>query len=93
MVSQNPTSSESAILCTIFYDKYYNTQVAYLPTQILSELFKHNGLDGLFCKSHLGSGNNYILFEPAYVNMISCEIKTTKSINFKFDEFDGRGRF
>ena len=65
---------------------------AYIPTQILSELFRHNGLDGLFCKSHLGLGNNYILFKPADAIMISCEIKTTKSVNFKFEVFDGSYR-
>ncbi|MDR3501739.1 MAG: RES family NAD+ phosphorylase [Legionella sp.] len=66
---------------------------AYIPTQILSELFKHSGLDGLFCKSHLGIGNNFILFQPFRANMIACEIRTTKSVSFEFEMFDRESRW
>lgn len=65
---------------------------AYIPTQILSELFKHSGFDGLFCNSHLGSGYNYILFQPAYADMINCKLNTTKSVNYNFEVFDERDR-
>lgn len=61
---------------------------AYVPTQILSELFRHSGFDGLVCKSHLGAGKNYILFQPAYADMQNCELMTTKSVNFIFETFD-----
>lgn len=61
---------------------------AYVPTQILSELFRHSGFDGLFCKSHLGSGVNYILFQPAYADMKNCELKITKSVSFNFEALD-----
>ena len=65
---------------------------AYIPTQILSELFKHSGFDGLFWKSHLASGYNYILFQPAYADMINCKLNTTKSVNYNFEMFDEKDR-
>ena len=65
---------------------------AYVPTQILSELFRHSGFDGLICKSHLGSGKNYILFQPVYADMENCKLMTTKSVTHIFEAFDYKDR-
>ncbi len=62
----------------------------YVPTQILSELFNHEGFDGLYFKSHLGPGINYVIFEPANVDMKNCALKYTKKVEYSFDEFDPR---
>lgn len=60
----------------------------YVPTQILSELFKDEGFDGLYFKSHLGPGINYVIFKPAYVDMTKCVLKHTKKVEYSFEEFD-----
>lgn len=62
----------------------------YVPTQILSELFKDEGFDGVYFKSHLGPGINYVIFEPADVDMESCVLKHTKKVEYSFEEFDQR---
>lgn len=62
----------------------------YAPTQILSELFKDEGFDGVYFKSHLGPGINYVIFEPAYVDMENCALKYTKKVEYSFEVFDPR---
>jgi len=62
----------------------------YVPTQILSELFNHEGFDGLYFKSHLGTGINYVIFEPANVDMTNCVLKYTQKVEYSFEEFDQR---
>lgn len=60
----------------------------YVPTQILSELINDEGFDGLYFKSHLGPGINYVIFEPACVDMENNELKYTKKVDYSFEEFD-----
>lgn len=62
----------------------------YVPTQILSELFNDEGFDGLYFKSHLGPGINYVIFEPANVDMTDCVLKYTKKVDYSFVDFDQR---
>lgn len=64
------------------------SNAAYVPTQILSELFRHSGYDGLVCKSHLGEGKNYILFQLTDADMKNSELMTTKQVNYNFETFD-----
>jgi len=59
----------------------------YIPTQILAELFRSKGFDGLCCKSHLGPGLNYILFETHYADMEKCVLKEVKAVNYDFNDF------
>jgi hypothetical protein len=56
----------------------------YAPTQVLSELFRRNGFDGIRYKSHLGSGHNYALFELGAANLQSCQLCVLKNISFSF---------
>ena len=59
----------------------------YIPTQIISELFKSKGFDGIKYKSMLASGNNYALFnieDAIPITGVVCKIKKIK-YNFKQD--------
>ena len=57
----------------------------YVPTQILAELFKSEGYDGICCKSSFGSGYNYILFDLMSCEQISTTVMDVESINIKFN--------
>lgn len=59
----------------------------YVPTQILAELFKHNGYDGVVYKSNLGTGNNLVLFELNNADLKNCFLYKTKHIKFTFEQY------
>jgi hypothetical protein len=59
----------------------------YVPTQILAELFKSKGFDGVGYKSSLrGDGYNLALFDLESATMVDCQIFTVDSILFEFSE-------
>ncbi|MBU2812713.1 RES family NAD+ phosphorylase [Acidithiobacillus thiooxidans] len=58
----------------------------YAPTQILAELFKNNGFDGVAYKSMLSDGNNVVLFHPEEAEMLNCSLYVTKNVIFEFGE-------
>lgn len=62
----------------------------YVPTQIIAELFKRNGYDGIAYKSAFGeNGYNVALFEVAAANLTYCELQEVTGIEFKFDQRRG----
>lgn len=64
-----------------------NDSVAdYIPTQILAEFFKNNGLDGIAYKSNLGKGHNIVLFDINIADIADCFLYETDKINFSFKE-------
>jgi hypothetical protein len=58
----------------------------YAPTQILGELFKSAGYDGIGFKSALGEGTNIALFDLDAVKIRSCEVHRVKSVAYTHDE-------
>ena len=58
----------------------------YIPTQIIAELFKNNGLDGIAYKSNLGKGHNVVLFDIIIADIANCFLYETDKINFSFKE-------
>jgi len=61
-------------------------QADYVPTQILAELFKSNGYDGLVYKSSCGLGHNIALFEIDSAKMLNGRVCTAESVRFVFDK-------
>ena len=62
-----------------------NDEVAdYVPTQIIAELFKNNGYDGIAYKSAFGAGSNIVLFDLESANLVSCALYEVKNIEFNF---------
>ena len=64
-----------------------NDSVAdYIPTQIIAELFKNNGLDGIEYKSDLGKGHNIVLFDINIADIVNRFLYGTDKIDFSFKE-------
>ena len=61
----------------------------YVPTQVIAELFKNEGLDGIAYKSAFGKkGYNIVLFDPADAELTSCALFEAKSLKFRFEQSD-----
>jgi hypothetical protein len=61
----------------------------YVATQILAELFKKEGFDGIVYKSNFGEeGYNIALFDITAADLINCAIHQVDSIEFKFSQED-----
>ncbi len=58
----------------------------YVPTQIIAELFKAHGFDGIAYRSSLGPGHNLALFDLNAAELINCHLFEVKTINFEFNE-------
>ncbi len=58
----------------------------YVSTQIISELFRENGYDGIAYRSSLGEGYNLALFDVSVAIPINCFLHKLNSINFDFGE-------
>ena len=58
----------------------------YVPTQIIAELFKSEGFDGVVYKSALSDGFNLVLFDINAANIVNCSLYEAKEIKFSFSE-------
>lgn len=58
----------------------------YVPTQIIAELFKDKGFDGLGYRSSLGDGFNIVLFDIKAAENINCFLYKIDSVDFKFSQ-------
>ena len=58
----------------------------YAPTQIIAELFKNNGFDGIVYKSMLSEGYNVALFHSDTAEILNCFLFEAKKVNFEFEE-------
>ena len=65
----------------------------YIPTQILSELFKSNGLDGVAYKSSYGeAGYNMALFDLDAANVGDCYLCRVDDVSLKISHIDSATR-
>jgi hypothetical protein len=61
----------------------------YAPTQILAELFKLAGLDGVAYRSKFGeNGHNIALFDIEAADLLNCGLYRVDNINMEFSEQD-----
>lgn len=60
----------------------------YAPTQILAELFKRAGLNGVIYRSNFGEGFNIALFDPNDADLINCGLYETEKMQPLFKEAD-----
>ncbi len=63
----------------------------YAPTQIIAEMFRQRGLDGVAYKSSLTSGLNVAFFSLAAADLVTRSLHEVESISFKFRKV-GRGK-
>jgi RES domain-containing protein len=53
---------------------------AYAPTQVIAELFKMHGFDGIAYRSSLGPGHNMALFDLTMASVAACTLVVIKSV-------------
>jgi hypothetical protein len=58
---------------------------AYLPTQILAEVFKAEGFDGVAYQSGLERGINVALFDPTAAKLMHRFVYTLKKLQYHFE--------
>lgn len=64
-----------------------NDVADYVPTQILSEIFKHNGCDGVKYRSAFSNtGHNLALFDTTAADLLSCALFYPTKIAIEFQE-------
>ena len=56
----------------------------YVPTQIIAELFKKEGYDGLIYKSALADGFNLVLFDVDSAKIVNCSVFEVGPIDFDY---------
>ena len=61
----------------------------YAPTQVIAELFKNEGFDGIAYKSVFGEdGYNIALYRLADAELTTCALHEVKSLASSFEQFD-----
>ena len=59
----------------------------YVPTQILAELFRHHGYDGVVYSSSVAKGHNVALFDTDAAKLTMCELHKVDTIEYRASEF------
>jgi hypothetical protein len=60
-------------------------QSAYIPTQILAEIFKAEGFDGIAYRSGLDSGMNVVLFRRRAAKLVRLYLYQLKKVRYDFE--------
>jgi hypothetical protein len=88
--SQEPDADEREQAVWADVDRAFSTPVNpsddladYAPTQIVAEVFRTRGLDGIAYRSALGSGQNVALFDIDSVDLETCEFVDVDKVEFK----------
>lgn len=63
-----------------------DTSADYAPTQIIAEMFKSEGFDGLAYRSAFAGGYNVALFDITSAEQVNCFLVETKELKFEFEE-------
>jgi hypothetical protein len=58
----------------------------YAPTQILAELFKQNGFDGILFRSSLADGHNLVLFDLDAARLTGCCLYQVTKFYLEFEQ-------
>jgi hypothetical protein len=57
----------------------------YVPTQIVAELFRRNGYDGIAYTSNVGRGKNVALFKLDQIEIMMVGISRVKAVSYEFE--------
>ena len=61
----------------------------YVPTQIIAELFRSEGYDGLAYRSNFGDGGyNIALFDIDAANLLNCQLQRVDAVKIEFSMQD-----
>jgi hypothetical protein len=90
---EEPESPEREKAVWSDIDRAFSTPISpgdrtaeYAPTQVISDMFKANGFDGIVYRSALGDGHNVALFDVEAAEMINCSLFEVKDIKLAFSE-------
>ena len=90
---EEPEPSERVKAVWSDIDRAFSTPVntgdrtaEYTPTQVISEMFKASGFDGIVYRSALGDGHNVTLFDLGAAEMVNCSLFEVKDIKFTFSQ-------
>ena len=90
---KEPAPEKRAIAVWRDIDKAFSMPVAsnetttdYVPTQIIAELFKNNGFDGIAYRSSLGEEHNITLFDLDAADLINRILYEAKKVSFDFGQ-------
>ena len=60
----------------------------YAPTQVIAEVFRSEGYDGIAYKSAFGKkGYNIVLFNPDDAELTGCTLFEARSLKFGFEQW------
>ncbi|TXK98997.1 hypothetical protein BMR10_01130 [Methylococcaceae bacterium CS4] len=62
----------------------------YAPTQVIAELFKSKGIDGIAYYSMLGDGHNIVLFKAKTAVLLHCSLCEIQEVSYEFQEIANR---
>jgi hypothetical protein len=55
----------------------------YVPTQVIAEMFRRAGIDGIGYRSSLGPGHNVALFDIDSADVINCALYRVQSVKLE----------
>lgn len=59
----------------------------YIPTQIIAELFKNDGFEGLAYNSAFGYGHNLLFYDLDCAYLVNCGLYELKKMDFEFRQY------
>ena len=66
-----------------------DNNAAYVPTQIIAELFKRAGYDGIAYRSNFGeNGHNIAIFDLGAADLLNCALYSVDKIDLKYSQRD-----
>lgn len=60
----------------------------YIPTQVIAECFRVNGIDGIQYGSALGEGHNIVLFDLDEAELAQCCLFRVSGVRFSFEQVE-----
>jgi len=58
----------------------------YAPTQVMADVFRNYGYDGVAYGSRLGSGTTMAMFDLSAARIVKCFLYTVKEVNLNFSD-------
>jgi RES domain len=58
----------------------------YAPTQVLAEVFRNAGFDGVVYGSKLGKGKTIAIFDLTAAELVNCHLYRVEGVNLTFSE-------
>lgn len=90
---EEPDDQKKEVVVWVEIDRAFSRPVTpsdkssdYVPTQIMAELFKNNGFDGVCYRSALADGLNIALFDIHAAEIVNCFLYEVEEIKFSFQQ-------